>query len=46
MIEEIYNRRSIRKFDPEPLTREQIEAIIKAGIAAPSGKISSHGEWT
>ena len=38
MIEEIFNRRSIRKFHTKLLTREQIERIIKAGIAAPSGK--------
>ncbi len=35
-MEAIYNRRSIRKFSSRPLPRETIEAIIKAGMNAPS----------
>ena len=34
----IENRRSIRKFRPDPLPRESIEAILDAGRLAPSGK--------
>jgi nitroreductase len=32
----IYTRRSIRKFKPAPVTNEQIESFIKAGMNAPS----------
>lgn len=38
MIREIEERRSIRKFLDKEVTREQIEQILAAGIAAPSGK--------
>ena len=34
----ILSRRSIRRFKSDPLSREQVEAILSAGIAAPSGK--------
>ena len=34
----ITNRRSIRRFKTDPLTKEQIEAIIDAGNKAPSAK--------
>ena len=34
----IYSRRSIRKFKDIPISKEQIEAIIQAGSAAPSAK--------
>ena len=34
----IYSRRSIRKFKDMPISKEQIEAIIQAGSAAPSAK--------
>ncbi|MDE7266672.1 MAG: nitroreductase family protein [Lachnospiraceae bacterium] len=34
----IYRRRSIRKFKDMPISKEQIEAIIQAGSAAPSAK--------
>ena len=34
----IYSRRSIRKFKDTPISKEQIEAIIQAGSAAPSAK--------
>lgn len=34
----IYTRRSIRKFKEDDITVEQIQEIIRAGIAAPSAK--------
>lgn len=36
--EAIRNRRSIRKFKPDPLTKEQIKEILDAGNRAPSAK--------
>lgn len=38
MIEAIKARRSIRHFLPTPLLREQLEEIVRAGMAAPSAK--------
>lgn len=38
VFETIMARRSIRRFKAETLSREQMERIITAGIAAPSGK--------
>lgn len=35
-MQAIKNRRSIRKFKNQPLTREQVEHIIKMGMQAPS----------
>ena len=37
----IKQRRSTRKFTEEPLTPEQVEAILKAGLMAPSSKRSN-----
>ena len=37
----IKQRRSTRKFTEEPLTPEQVEAILKAGLMAPSSKRST-----
>ena len=34
----IVNRKSIRSFTEEPISDELIEAILKAGERAPSGK--------
>ncbi len=34
----IYTRRSIRKFQDKPVSREIIEAVIQVGSAAPSAK--------
>lgn len=34
----ILTRRSIRKFESKPITGEQLEQILQAGIHAPSGK--------
>ena len=37
----IKQRRSTRRFTEEPLTPEQVEAILKAGLMAPSSKRSN-----
>ena len=37
LLEGLYSRRSVRKFTAEPVEREQVLEIIKAGIWAPSG---------
>lgn len=37
-MNQIESRRSIRKFKPESVPREQLEKIINAGISAPSAK--------
>lgn len=38
VLQAIQSRRSIRRFKPDPLSRETIEAILDAGRLAPSGK--------
>ncbi len=38
VLKAIQERRSVRRFTPEPLTREQIQTILEAGRWAPSGK--------
>lgn len=38
MLQEIFNRRSIRRFSPQPLTKEQVETLVGAAMQAPSGK--------
>jgi nitroreductase len=37
LIEGIYTRRSVRDFTDEPVTREDLSEIMKAGTWAPSG---------
>lgn len=37
-LEVLYNRRSIRKYKPDQITREEMDAVIRAGICAASGK--------
>ena len=38
MLDLIMNRRSYRgKFKPDPVPREDLAAILEAGLAAPSG---------
>ena len=37
-LDAIAERRSIRKFKPDPLPEDILQAIINAGIQAPSGK--------
>ncbi|MCD8211621.1 MAG: nitroreductase family protein [Oscillospiraceae bacterium] len=36
MLEEIYRRRSIRKFQPQEVEEEKIRALLKAGMSGPS----------
>ena len=43
VIETIMTRRSIRQYKDEPVSREQMETILKCGINAPSG--SNRQEW-
>jgi len=38
VLQAIKKRRSVRRFTSEPITREQVEAILEAGRWAPSGK--------
>lgn len=38
MIREIETRRSIRKYKETPVSREQVEQVLRAGILAPSSK--------
>ena len=37
-IDLILSRRSIRKFNTTPISKKDLELIVKAGLAAPSGK--------
>ncbi len=37
LLEGLHTRRSIRTYTAEPVTREQLREIIKAGTMAPSG---------
>lgn len=38
LLDVMYSRRSIREFGDEPVTGEQVEAMLKAGMAAPSAQ--------
>lgn len=37
-IENIMSRKSVRKFLPKPVEKEKVQTLLKAGMAAPSGK--------
>ena len=37
-LEALYTRRSIRRYKPEQISREELDAVIKAGVCAASGK--------
>lgn len=37
-LEVLYNRRSIRQFKPEQIKDEELDAVLKAGIYAPTGR--------
>lgn len=37
-LETIFSRKSVRKFLPQPVEKEKLELLLKAGMAAPSGK--------
>lgn len=36
-IDDIMNRRSIRKYKPEQISRQELETVLQAGICAPTG---------
>lgn len=38
LLDVMYARRSIREFADEPVAEKQVEAILKAGMAAPSAQ--------
>jgi len=38
MIDTIYARRSIRKYQERPVEREKLETLLKAAMAAPSAR--------
>lgn len=37
-MENIFARKSVRKYLPKPVEKEKLELLLKAGMAAPSGK--------
>lgn len=37
-LETIFSRKSVRKYLPKPVEKEKQELLLKAGMAAPSGK--------
>lgn len=37
-METIFARKSVRKYLPKPVEKEKVELLLKAGMAAPSGK--------
>lgn len=46
VLSAILNRRSIRAYKPEQITDEQLEAILNAGLAAPSARNSQPWHFT
>ncbi len=36
-LKAIYDRRSIRKYKPQQISNEELEAVVKAGVCAPTG---------
>ena len=36
-IEDLMNRRSIRKYKPEQISRQELDTVLNAGICAPTG---------
>lgn len=36
-INDIMTRRSIRKYKPEQISREELDTVLQAGICAPTG---------
>ena len=36
-LENLYTRRSVRKYKAEQISREELEAVLKAGVCAPTG---------
>lgn len=44
-LENIFARKSVRKYLPKPVEREKIELLLKAGMAAPTGKNTQPWEF-
>ena len=42
MLKSIFERRSIRKYTGDPVSREQLLTLVKAGMAAPSSRDTRH----
>jgi nitroreductase len=42
MLKAIFERRSIRKYTGDPVSREQLLTLVKAGMAAPSSRDTRH----
>ena len=38
MYEELLKRRSVRKYKPDQITEEQLDAVLEAGLYAPTAK--------
>lgn len=36
-LKAIYERRSIRKYKPQQISRDELDAVVKAGVCAPTG---------
>ena len=36
-LKAIYDRRSIRKYQSEQISSEELDAVLKAGMCAPTG---------
>lgn len=46
VLENLLTRRSIRSFTDQPISRENLEQIVKAGTYAPSGRNSQTWQFT
>jgi len=46
VLENIFSRRSIRSFKPQPIPREDLELIMKAAIHAPTGMNIQNWQFT
>ena len=44
-MNEIFNRRSIRRFEERPVERDKIERLLRAAMQAPSGKNAQPWEF-
>lgn len=44
-LENIFARKSVRKYLPKPVEREKAELLLKAGMAAPTGKNTQPWEF-
>lgn len=42
MLKAIFDRRSVRKYTGDAVSREQLEMLVKAGMAAPTSRDSRH----